>query len=401
MHILVLNAGSSSLKYQVLDMTDQSVVIKGIVEKIGLSDSFLEYEIDGKKTHIYQKINNHKDALKLVIDKSLRSKISNLSSLSAIGHRVVHGGEYFQNAVLIDDDVLAKIKACNELAPLHNPANAAGIIACKALFPGILQVAVFDTAFHQSMEPAHYLYAIPYKYYEKYKIRRYGFHGTSHQFVYDKLVTSNELRVMGKKPQKVITCHVGNGVSITAIKDGKVIETSMGMTPMEGVMMGTRCGNIDPGVLTFLMKKEGLSPEQLEDMLNQESGLLGVSGVSSDIRDILAGCKIQDARCILALEMYINSIAKYIGAYAALLGGVGAIVLTGGVMEHRAIVRMMLIEKLAWMGITLDKQANQDEISAEKLISTPDSLVKVVVIPTDEELMIAKEVLKEGMINNV
>ncbi|MFA6256248.1 MAG: acetate kinase [Candidatus Absconditabacterales bacterium] len=378
MKILVINSGSSSLKYQLLDMSQNSVVAKGIVEKIGVKGS---------------SVKNHKDALTLAL-----ADLSVHGTIDAIGHRVVHGGEYFKNPVIITDEVIARITECSDLAPLHNPANLEGIRACISLLPNIPQVAVFDTAFHQTMQPAHYLYALPTKYYETYKIRRYGFHGTSHQYIYDKLVTSDELRVTGKKPQKVITCHVGNGVSITAIKDGKVVETSMGMTPLEGVMMGTRSGNIDPAIIPYLMTHESMTVDQINDLLNKQSGLLGISGVSSDMRDILTCIEKGDKKCSLALDMYINSLVKYIGAYTALLGGVDVIILTAGVMEHRAIVRKMLLEKLSWLGITLDIKSNQDEISSMTCISTPDSKVAVIVIPTDEELMIAKQTFK--LVNN-
>lgn len=390
MKILVLNSWSSSLKYQVIDMQSQTVLVKGNVEKIWQKDSFLDYELDGKTTHVDKEVKNHHEALHLVVSESLQSPISNLQSIQAIGHRVVHGGEYFSDAVKIDDDVISKIQSCNELAPLHNPANIAWILACKELAPEIPQVAVFDTAFHQSMMPAHYLYAIPYEYYEKYKVRRYWFHGTSHEFVYDKLM-NNEKWIM--KNAKVITCHVWNGASITAIQDGKVVETSMGMTPMEGLVMGTRSGNVDPGVITFLMKKENLSPDQIENILNKKSGMLGVSWTSSDMRDILDGRKTWDERCTLVLEMYVNGIVKYIWSYVALMNGVDAIILTAWVLERSKDVRKLLIDKLARLGVALDEKAN-DFSTEERVISTKNSKVLIKVIPTNEELMIAEEVHK-------
>ena len=324
--------------------------------------------------------------------------------IDAIGQRVVHGWEYFHTPVRIDDAVIAKIEECSVLAPLHNSVNLEWIHACTKLFPTLPQVAVFDTAFHQTMEPAHYLYPIAYSYYEKYKIRRYGFHGTSHQYVYEKLIEKIEsweiekLRDKKIEELKVITCHVGNWVSITAIKDGKVIETSMGMTPLEWLMMGSRSGNIDPAIITYLMVHEAKTAEQIDDLLNKRSWLLWISWVSNDMRDIVAGIEQWNEKCSLALDMYINSLVKYIWSYAALLWWVDVIVLTAGVMEHRTIVRTKLLEKLSWMWVDFDAQANQNE-SLEKIISTPDSKVTVLVIPTNEELMIAKETFK--LIQNV
>lgn len=391
MKILVLNSWSSSLKFQVLDMVNQKVMIKWIIEKIWLDWSFLEYDIAGESQHVDQQIADHHEAVHLMFDVLTWGKFQILSSLwelGAIGHRVVHGGEYFSAATKIDDAVIEKIQLCSELAPLHNPANLAGILACQELAPEIPQIAVFDTAFHQTMTPEHYLYAIPYSYYEKYKVRRYGFHGTSHQFVFEKLMETWKDGNMEK--WKVITCHIGNWASITAIQDGKVIETSMGMTPMEGLMMGTRAGNVDPGVITFLMKKEWLSAQDTENILNKKSGLLGVSETSSDMRDILDGRKKWDDRATITLQMYINSIVKYIWSYVALMNGVDALVFTGGVLERSRDVRKLLLQKLARLGITLDEKAN-DFSTEERVISTSDSKVLVKVIPTNEELMIAEE----------
>ncbi len=393
MKILVLNAWSSSLKFQVIDMANTSVMVKGIVEKIWEKDSFLEYESDGKKTHIDHQLDNHKEAIQLVVDKGLSAPDCKLQSIQAIGHRVVHGGEYFSDAVKIDDDVIEKIQLCSVLAPLHNPANIAGIFACRALAPDIPQVAVFDTAFHQSMTPEHYLYALPYEYYEKYRVRRYGFHWASHQFVFDKLIENWPVHEGGKlkiENSKVITCHVGNGVSVTAIQNGKVIETSMGMTPTEWLMMGTRSGNVDPGVITFLMKKEDMSAQEIENILNKKSGILGVSWISADMRDILDGRRKWDKRCTLVLDMYVDGIVKYIGSYVALMNGVDAIVLTAWVLERSKDVRKLLVDKLARLGVSLDEKAN-DFSTEEHVISTPDSKVLVKVIPTNEELMIAQE----------
>ncbi len=369
MKTLVLNAWSSSLKYKVF--ADIRCLASWNIEKI----------------------TDHKLALKqvlaLLVDKK-KGCLKSLHEIDAIGHRVVHGGEYFQNATLITPEVIKKIQKCSDLAPLHNPANLACIQACKILMPQVKQVAIFDTAFHQTMKPENYLYALPYKYYSKYKIRRYGFHWISHQYVYDKLVTSDELRVTRKKPQKVITCHVWNWVSVTAIQNGKVIETSMGMTPMEGVIMGTRSGNIDPWIITYLMKHEKLSPNQIENILNKESGVLGISQKSSDMRDILSWYKKKDSQCTLALHMYINAIVKYIWSYTALMNWVNAIILTGAVMERSSLVRKLLMEKLWRLGTTLDTKKNDFEVK-QQIISTKNSDVMVVVIPTNEELLIAEQ----------
>ena len=337
-------------------------------------------------------IQNHTEALHSILPHvSVDGKLE----FDAIGHRVVHGGEYFQQPVIITDEVIARIEECSDLAPLHNPANLQAIFACKALLPEVKQVAVFDTAFHQTMEPAHYMYAIPMKYYETYKIRRYGFHGTSHQYVYEKLMQNSEFKI---QKNKVITCHIGNGASIAAIKDGKVVETSMGITPLEGVIMWTRSGNVDPAIVPYLMKHESLTVDQVMNMLNKESGVLWISWVSNDMREIYAGIDQWNVRCQLALDMYINSLIKYIWSYVAILGGVDAIVLTGWVMEHKALIRKLLVQKLSWMWIVLDEEANLDEISQATRISTSDSKIWVFVIPTNEELMIAEETFK--LVNN-
>ncbi|MCX6823698.1 MAG: acetate kinase [candidate division SR1 bacterium] len=377
MKILVINAGSSSLKYQLFDMEKNVVIVKGNIEHIGENGS---------------EIKTHTEALHSILpDISVDGKLE----FDAIGHRVVHGGEYFQQPVIITDEVIARIEECSDLAPLHNPANLEAIFACKKLIPGVVQVAVFDTAFHQTMEPAHYLYALPTKYYETYKIRRYGFHGISHQYVYEQLITNYKLQITNLKKSvndlKVITCHIGNGASITAIKNGKVIETSMGITPLEGLMMGTRSGNIDPAIIPYLMTHESMTADEVSNLLNKQSGLLGVSGVSNDMRDIFAGIEQGNKKCSLALDMYINSLVKYIGSYTALLGGVDVIILTAGIMEHRTILRTILLEKLSWMGITLDVETNKNDAVLEKIISTPNSKTTVIVIPTNEEYMIAKE----------
>jgi len=346
-------------------------------------------------------VKNYKEALKSALNE-LTAAGYWLSTIEWIGHRVVHGGEYFKDPVIITDEVISKIEECIDLAPLHNPANLAVISACKEFFPGIQQIAVFDTSFHQTMEPDHYLYALPMKYYETHKIRRYGFHGISHQYVYEKLITNYELRITDSKKNKnnlkVITCHIGNWASIAAIQDGKVIETSMGMTPLEWLMMGTRSWNIDPAIITYLMTHESMTAEQIDDLLNKQSWLLGVSWVSNDMRDIFAWIEQWNKKCSLALDMYINSLVKYIWAYVALLWGVDVLVLTAGIMEHRTIVRTRLLERLSYLWVKIDTQVNEDTSSLEKIVSTPDSKITVVVIPTNEELMIAKETFK--LVNN-
>ncbi len=383
MKILVLNAWSSSLKYQLFDMEKNVVVVKWNIEKIWEKSS---------------EIKNHKDAL-----HSVFPQISAYWIFDAIWHRVVHWGEYFKNSVIITEEVITKIEECVDLAPLHNPANLAVISACKEFFPGVQQIAVFDTAFHQTMQQEHYLYALPAKYYDTHKIRRYGFHGISHQYVYEQLITNYKLRITNSKKSvndlKVITCHIGNWASIAAIKHGKVVETSMGMTPLEWLMMGTRSGNIDPAIITYLMTHESMTAEQIDNLLNKQSWLLGVSWVSNDMRDIIAWIEQWNQKCSLALDMYITSLVKYIWSYVALLWWVDVIVLTAGIMEHRTMVRTLLLEKLSWMGIVLDTTANQYDDPLEKIVSTPDSKVAVVVIPTNEEYMIAKETV--NLIQNV
>jgi len=346
--------------------------------------------------HIWEngsQIKTHTEALHSILpDISVDSKLE----FDAIGHRVVHGGEYFQQPVIITDEVIARIEECSDLAPLHNPANLEAIFACKKLIPGVVQVAVFDTAFHQTMEPAHYLYALPTKYYETYKIRRYGFHGISHQYVYEKLLADypsiiKKTDTSSSPDLKVITCHIWNWASITAIKNGKVVETSMGITPLEGLMMWTRSGNIDPAIIPYLMTHESMTADDISNLLNKQSWLLGVSWVSNDMRDIIVWIEKWNKKCSLALDMYINSLVKYIWSYAALLWWVDVIILTAWVMEHRTMLRTILLEKLSWMWIVLDVQANKDDTVLEKIISTSDSKITVVVIPTNEEYMIAKE----------
>lgn len=377
MKILVINAWSSSLKYQLFDMNTTTVLVKWNIEKIWVQ---------------WSAVMTHKDALQSVV--VILTEWWNLD-IDAIGHRVVHWWEYFKSSVVITSDVLAKITECSDLAPLHNPINIEWIRACEELFPNIQQIAVFDTAFHQTMEPAHYLYPLPMKYYETHKIRRYGFHWTSHQYIYEKLLADYDVV---PKNLKVITCHIGNGASITAIKDWKVIETSMGMTPLEWLMMGTRSGNIDPAIIPYLMEHEAMDTQHINDLLNKQSWLLGVSWVSSDMREIFAAQEKWDKNCQLALNMYTNSLVKYIWSYVALLWGVDVIVLTAWIMEHRTQLRSELLKRLSYLGIVIDKEANENTDILEKKISAPESQVSVFVIPTNEELMIANQTF--GLMNN-
>ncbi len=392
MNILVLNCGSSSVKYKLIDVDNKETLAEGGVEKIGLPDSFLKFRLaDGGKKVVEESIPDHKkavsDILNLLTDPEYGC-IKSLKEIDAVGHRVVHGGEKFNKSVKIDDEVIAKIKECYDVAPLHNPANMTGIEAVSAILPDVPQVAVFDTAFHQTMPKEAYMYALPYELYEKYAIRRYGFHGTSHRYVSRRVC---EFLDVPYEKQRIITCHIGNGGSITAIKDGKSVDTSMGLTPVEGLMMGTRVGDVDPGALTFIMDKEGLDTKQLSTLINKKSGVLGISGISSDMRDIDAAIAEGNERAKLALDMYIYRIIKYIGAYTAVLDGVDIIVFTGGVGENQQPLRQAVCDHLSYLGIKLDKEVNAASRGEEKVISAADSKVKVVVIPTDEEMMIAKD----------
>lgn len=385
-------------------MDTQKAIIQWIVEKIWLDGSFFEYQIKKSQKHIDCQVANHDQALHEVFNL-LKTKDYGLTTISAIGHRVVHGGEEITQPVVIDESVIDIIKKNSDLAPLHNPANLAGILACQKEAPSMLQVAVFDTAFHQSMSAEYYLYALPYEFYQKYKVRRYGFHGTSHEFIYQRLLEvlsakcwmlSKDYLTLNTKNltlPKVITCHLGNGASITAIKDGKVIETSMGMTPTEGLIMGTRAGDIDPGAITYLMKKENFSPDQMEEILDRKSGLLWISWVSSDMRDIIEWYKKWEQKCVLALNMYLIALVKYIGSYTALLGGCDHIVLTAGIGERSDFFRNLLLERLAGLNIFIDEKKNISP-KKEKYITTRKSKIKVRVIPTDEEYMIAKKTQK-------
>ncbi len=391
MNILVLNCGSSSVKYKLIEIKANKVLAEGGIEKIGLPDAFIKFKFGNEKIQQDLDINDHVGAIKSILD-NLTSKeygcIKDFKEIDAVGHRVVHGGEKFNKSVLINDEVIAKIKECYGIAPLHNPVNMAGIDAINEVLPEVPQVGVFDTAFHQTMPAKSYMYALPYKYYAEDGVRRYGFHGTSHRYVSQRVC---EFLGVEPKGKKIITCHVGNGGSITAVKDGKSVDTSMGLTPTEGLMMGTRCGDVDPGALIFLMDKHNLSSKDMLNMVNKESGLAGVSGVSSDMREITAAAKQGNEKAILPLEMYEQRITKYVGAFAAEMGGVDIIVFTGGVGEHQSSTRANVCNPLRFMGVEIDDAANDANNGDEGIISTPNSAVKVVVIPTDEEYMIAKD----------
>ncbi len=391
MKVLVLNSGSSSIKFQLFNMEDEKVLVKGVVERIGIENSFLDYEKTGEKEiTIKRDIEDHSQGIELVIDTLLDKKygvLSSMDEINAVGHRVVHGGEKFAGSVKITDEVIEQMEAVSDLAPLHNPPNLAGIKVCRELMPDTPQVGVFDTAFHQTMPEKAYMYAIPYKYYEKHGIRRYGFHGTSHRYV------SKRAADMMDKPIeecKIITCHLGNGASIAAVDSGKSVDTSMGLTPLEGLVMGTRSGDLDPAIIPFLMSKENLSPDEIDKILNKESGLLGVSGVSNDSRDIKAAAEEGNKRAQLARKLFNYRVKKYIGAYMAAMGGVDAIVFTAGIGENAADVRKGILEDMEYFGIKLDENANQVR-GEESEITTADSSIKVFTIPTNEELVIARD----------
>lgn len=392
MKILVLNCGSSSIKYALYNMDDKSVIVSGGIEKIGLPDSFLKIKFpDGHKVQISEPIQEHTKGVQFILHSLTEGDnavIKDLHEINAVGHRMVHGGEKFNKSVLITDAVMRDFDACNDLAPLHNPANEKGINAIKELLPEVPQVGVFDTAFHQTMPDYAYMYAVPYEFYEKYGIRRYGFHGTSHRYVSQRVCEFLGIKAEGTK---IITCHIGNGASIAAIKDGKCVDTSMGLTPLEGLVMGTRSGDIDAGAVTFIMEKTGLDYKGISDLLNKKSGLAGVSGMSNDLRDILAGVEKGDMRARIAKDMYTYRIKKYIGSYAAAMGGVDIILFTGGAGENQWEVREGATAGLEFMGIKVDQDKNKACRATEAVISTDDSKVKVCVIPTDEELMIATD----------
>ena len=395
MKILVLNCGSSSVKYKLIDTAGDVTLAEGGVEKIGLDDGFLKFKRnDGSKEILNLGNTDHKGAVSAILNLLTDAKegcIASFAEIDAVGHRVVHGGEKFNKSVLITSEVIDKVKECYDIAPLHNPANITGIEAISALMPDVPQVAVFDTAFHQTMPAKSYLYALPYKYYKEDGVRRYGFHGTSHRYVSARVC---EFLGVDIEKQRIITCHVGNGGSITAVKYGKSIDTSMGLTPTEGLMMGTRVGDIDPGAITFLMGKHNLSAADIQRIINKESGVAGVSEISSDMREIEAAVNAGNERAILALDMYEQRILKYVGAYAAEMGGVDIIVFTGGVGENQTGVRENVCKPLAFMGVEIDAALNAGIRGKEAVISTPSSRVTVCVIPTDEEKMIAQDTEK-------
>lgn len=391
MKILVLNSGSSSLKYQLFDMTDESVLAKGLVERIGLEGAILTHRPAGKdKQEINAEIPNHSVAIKLVVEALMDKKygvISDMSEIEAVGHRTVHGGSTFTESSLVDDKVVEQLEKLVAIAPLHNPPGILGIEACKRIMPETPQVAVFDTAFHQTMPASSYLYGLPYELYTKYGIRRYGFHGTSHRFVSQRVT---ELLDKPAAELKVITCHLGNGSSIAAILGGKVVDTSMGFTPLAGLLMGTRCGDMDPALVPFIMEKENLDAKQINDLMNKKSGFLGVTGVSSDLRNVEEAADKGNKQAQVALEMFYKGIVKYIGAYAAEMNGVDAIVFTAGIGENSASMREAVCQNLTFLGIDFDSEGNKFR-GQEKEISKPGSKVRVFVIPTNEELMIARD----------
>ena len=391
MKILVLNCGSSSIKYKLFDMDSKEVIAQGGIEKIGLKGSFLKLTLpNGEKKVLEKDIPEHTVGVEFILNTLVSPEygaIKSLDEIDAVGHRMVHGGERFSKSVLLDKE--EAFVACNDLAPLHNPANLKGVNAVSAILPNIPQVGVFDTAFHQTMPDYAYLYAVPYELYEKYGVRRYGFHGTSHRYVSQRVCEYLGIKAEGLR---LITCHIGNGGSIAAIKDGKCIDTTMGLTPLEGLMMGTRSGDIDAGAVTFIMDKEGLTTTGVSNLLNKKSGVLGISGVSSDMRELEAAVAEGNPKAILAENMYFYRIKKYIGAYAAALGGVDVILFTGGVGENQASCRAGVCEGLEFMGVKIDAEKNKVR-GEEAIISSDDSKVKVVVIPTDEELLIASDTM--------
>ena len=395
MKVLVINCGSSSLKYQVLDMTNESLQAKGLVERIGMEGSILTHEKIGAedKFVLETPMEDHKAAIGYVLEAVAdpdHGVVKSMSEIGAVGHRVVHAGEKYAESVLIDDDVIEALEDCIDLAPLHNPPNLLGIAACKELMPDTPMVAVFDTAFHQTMPPESYIYALPYEYYKKYGIRRYGFHGTSHKYVAERAA---DIMNVNLDDLKIITCHLGNGASVSAIKRGVCIDTSMGFTPLEGLVMGTRSGDIDPAIVNFIADKEGLSQEEINEIMNKKSGVLGISGVSSDFRDIEAAAEEGNERALLALKVFAHKVRFYIGAYIAEMNGVDAIVFTAGVGENDIAMRDIICNDLGNLNIKLDLVKNKVR-GKELIISRDDSRVKIILIPTNEELMIARDTYK-------
>ena len=395
MKILVLNCGSSSLKYQLIDMENEAVLCIGLVERIGIEGSILTQKKDGVEGKYVkeQPMKDHQDAIKLVLEGVLDPTyggVKEMTEINAVGHRVVHGGEKFASSVVVTEEVEEAIKKCSELAPLHNPANLMGIDAIKAIIPGVPNVAVFDTAFHQTMPASSYLYGLPHRLYDEYGVRRYGFHGTSHKYV-----SQRAAAMLGKDiaDLKIVTCHLGNGASVAAVDGGKVVDTSMGLTPLEGLIMGTRCGDIDPAIIPFIMKKENLDADGVDKLMNKESGVYGMTGISSDFRDIAAAAAEGNQKAIDALDAYHKRVKKYIGAYAAEMNGVDAIVFTAGLGENGIEDRLAIASNLEVLGVKMDAEANKVR-GKETVISAADSKVKVLLIPTNEELMIARDTLE-------
>jgi acetate kinase len=393
MKILVLNCGSSSIKYQLIEMDEKShsVLAKGLLERIGLEIGEFTHKWNGQKHYEQLPIPNHTEGIKIVL-QALTNKeygvIKDLKEIKAVGHRVAHGGEKFTHSVRIDDNVIKMIEDLCDLAPLHNPGALQGIAAMQAVLPGIPMAAVFDTSFHATMPPEAYLYAIPYEYYEKYRVRRYGFHGTSHKYVAEKAA-----EYVGKdwKNTKIVTCHLGSGASIAAVENGKSVETSMGFTPVEGLVMGSRTGDLDLGAFMYIMDKEGYNTKEMNTLVNKKSGLIGITGNSQDMRDVRAGRDAGDERCTYAFNMFAHRVKKYIGAYAAIMNGMDVLVMTGGIGENAWFMREAILENMEFFGIKIDKKLNETIMGDAAVISTPDSKVKVVVYPTDEEYMIAKD----------
>ena len=390
MKVLVINCGSSSLKYQLIDSRSEEVLAAGLCERIGIDGRMTHTPSSGNTVVKNDPLPDHGAAIQSVLsaltDKA-HGVISSLGEIGAVGHRLVHGGEKFAASVIINDEVIAEVEACNDLAPLHNPANLIGVRACRQIMPDVPMVGVFDTAFHQTMPPKAYLYGIPHQYYQEHKVRRYGFHGTSHNYVSQRV---HHLAELDPDNSRVIVCHLGNGASVTAVKNGKSVDTSMGLTPLEGLLMGTRSGDLDPGVIEYIAKKEHMTLEEVLKVLNKESGVLGLSGVSSDFRDLAEAMEQGNEQAAVAVEAFCYRVAKHIGAYTAALNGVDAIVFTAGIGENAAHIRSMVCDYLGFLGITIDEEKNAVR-GKETEISTPDSKVSVFVIPTNEELAIARE----------
>ena len=398
MKILVLNCGSSSIKYQVIDMksaTEYSLLVKGIIERIGLSDAILTHKPVGKPVYeVVRSIPDHTSGISLILDALVDPEygvLESISEIAAVGHRVAHGGEYFKDSALVDKSVKQKIEASFDLAPLHNPANLKGILAMENILPNTPQVAVFDTSFHQTMPAKNFMYALPYKYYEDYRVRRYGFHGTSHKYVAQ---TACKLTGIDMNRSKIVTCHIGSGASVAAILNGESYDTSMGFTPVDGLIMGTRCGSTDPGALIYIAEKEGINLDRLSVMINKESGMLGITGVSSDMRDIRAAAESGNPRAELAIEMFAARIKKFVGAYAALMEGIDMIVFTGGIGENDPGTRERVSKGLEFMGVKFDPEVNRGVRGKDVVLSAPDSRVKVVTIATNEELVIASDTFR-------